>query len=114
MQTTPNWGNAFNGAIVYISWMVFFYILAFYFLLRVIGVRALDGNIFIALGLFLGFLIFYLNAKYFKHNDKYLEIEKNFKDESEKQRVLGNILVIVLAIGSMLSFLGWGYFANKI
>ena len=54
------------------------------------------------------FFIFYasiivLNYFFFLRNKKYLEIEKRFKRESRKQKLIGDIVVSVYAVATIVS-----------
>jgi hypothetical protein len=114
MLTTPNADLALNGAKIYICITIFAYLLTIDLLLtRVFKLYSISNNSFMLVGILFSIVIFYFNYSYFKKDDLYIKIEERFSKENERQKLLGNIFVFVLFIGSIISFMLTGYLINK-
>ncbi|RTY85526.1 hypothetical protein [Flavobacterium sp. RSP15] len=114
MLSTPNSNLAVNGAVIYLCISLLFYSMTIDLLLnKFFKLHPMSGNLFMAIGLSYAFLIYYFNYWYFRKDGLYLKIEKRFINESEKQRVLGNIFVSVFVFGSIIIFMLTGFLVNK-
>lgn len=114
MLTNPNSNLALNGAVIYLCLGLLFYSITIDLLLnKFFKLHSMSGSLFIIIGLSYAFLIYYFNYWYFRRNELYLKIEKKFINESEKQRVLGNIFVSIFVFGSIIFFLLTGFLVNK-
>ena len=114
MLTTANANLALNGAVIYLCISILSYSGIIYLLLtKFYKLHSMSGNLFMTIGLFYAFLIYYVNYWYFKKDDLYLKIEERFINESKQQKTLGNILVTIVVVGSIFFFMLTGYLINK-
>ena len=114
MLTTPNSNLAVNGALIYLCISLFIYSLTIDLLLnKFFKLHSMSGSIFKITLIFYGIVIYLFNYWYFRQNELYLKIEKRFINESEKQRVLGNIFVSVFVFGSIICFMLTGFLVNR-
>lgn len=114
MLTTPNSNLALNGAVIYLSIGLLFNSITIDLLLnKFFKLHSMSGNLFMTIGLFYALLIYYINYWYFKKDNLYLKIEEIFINESKQQKTLGNILVSVFVVGSVIFFMLVGFLVNK-
>jgi hypothetical protein len=114
MLTTPNSDLALNGAVIYLCISILSYSGIIYLLLnKFIKLHSMSGNLYMIIGLSYALIIFYVNYWYFKKDDLYLKIEKRFINESKQQKTLGNIIVTIVVVGSIIFFMLTGYLVNK-
>lgn len=115
MLGTPNWENAFTGAICYLALIQIFLFYTILILPKIIfKVVILRGNGLLITCILGSLLIYLINDRYFAKDRRYIEIEEHYKNESPQKKILGNILVIIIALFSLAIFLTSGYFANKV
>jgi len=114
MLTTPNSDLALNGAVIYLCISILSYSGIIYLLLnKFIKLHSMSDNLFVIYVLSYGVLIYYVNYWYFKKDDLYLKIEERFITESKRQKIIGNILVCIFVVGSVIFFMLTGYLVNK-
>jgi hypothetical protein len=73
----------------------------------------MSSNLFIIVSLSYAIIIFYVNYWYFKKDNLYIKIEEIFINESKRQKIIGNILVCIFVVGSVIFFMLTGYLVNK-
>ena len=114
LLTTPNTASALNGATIYLCITIFFYLLTIDILFKkVYKLYTLSNNLFMIIGVLVSIVTFYINYFYFKKNNLYVKIDQRFSKENKSQKLLGNIFVFLLFIGSFISFMLFGYLINK-
>lgn len=95
--------NARESAILYISTIVFFLTLPF-FAAAIKFLGSMPRGIFITLIVAYGFLISYLNKRYFEKSYRLKQIGNKFKNESLTQKRVGYGVVIGLFLLSLVLF----------
>lgn len=114
MLTTPNSNLGLNGAVIYLSIGLLFYSITIDLLLnKFFKLHSMSGNLYMTIGFFYSFLIYYVNYRYFKKDNLYLKIDERFNDESNRQKTLGNIFAFVFVVGSVILFMLTGFLVNK-
>jgi hypothetical protein len=114
MLTTPNSDLALNGAVIYLCIGLYINSITIDLLLnKFFKLHSMSGNLFIIVGLSYAIIIFYVNYWYFKKDNLYIKIEEKFINESKRQKIIGNILVCIFVVGSVIFFMLTGYLVNK-
>lgn len=114
MLTTPNSDLALNGAVIYLCIGLYINSITIDLLLnKFFKLHSMSGNLFIIVSLSYAIIIFYVNYWYFKKDNLYIKIEERFINESKRQKIIGNILVCIFVVGSVIFFMLTGYLVNK-
>ncbi|MCO6174982.1 hypothetical protein NHF50_07970 [Flavobacterium sp. NRK F10] len=105
---------ALNGAVIYLSIALFFYILTLdiYFELF-LNIYKIPNNKFSIVMLILAIFIYYSNYYYFKRPSLISQIDEKFRGESKQSDLIGKIIVFLTIIGSIVIFIFVGYIGNK-
>ena len=108
MLRTPNRQNALDGAVALISIIDLFFVIDLFVIFSkyISYIKSISDNILIISGLIVAFLIYLINAKYFKKS--ILEIKAKFDQENNIQKWVGRIFVLIVGIGSIGSLIAIG------
>jgi hypothetical protein len=107
MLRTPNRVNAIEGAVALLSSIVLLYLVTFTMLCkRFNNFGPVSKNKTMVIVLLIGFLVYYFNLKYFKNKMESIDLE--FTNESEQNKIVGSIFVIIIGIGSLGSMIAVG------
>ena len=96
--------NARESAILYLSIAVCIMTLPFLGLVLFKLFGQISKGVFFSFILGYGSLVVYLNKKYFENEKRLKTIIGRFKNENMLQKRSGHIIVIILFIGSIISF----------
>lgn len=114
MQKTPNADSSILGAVLYLSIMIFFYLLAInVFFELYLKVYKIPDGLFELIFLFIGYILYYFNNKYFNKNEIITEILEKFKNENSKTKIIGAFFVYSNVIFSIVFFMLITYFSQK-
>jgi Ca2+/Na+ antiporter len=118
MQKTPNADSSILGAVLYLSIMIFFYLLAInVFFELYLKVYKIPDGLFELIFLFIGYILYFFNKKYFNKNEIITEIIteilEKFKNENSKTKIIGAIFVYSNVIFSIVFFMLITYFSQK-
>jgi hypothetical protein len=99
--------NARESAIIYLSAIISFLTIPFVgFLLSTVLSRKYNFIFIISLAVY-GFLIFYLNKRYFEKEQRLKGIYSKFKNQSILQRRIGYVVVVLTFFISIILFFGF-------
>lgn len=114
MKKTQNAYSSILGAVLYLSIMIFFYLLGInVFFELYLKLYKIPNGLFELIFLFIGYILYYINNKYFNNNEIITEIEKKFENENSKTKIIGTIFVYSNVIFSIVFFMLVTYFSNK-
>ena len=103
--------NARESAILYLSTIVFFLTMPFVAgAIRFIG--SMPSGVFMTLVVGYGFLISYLNKRYFENPHRLKQIIQKFKNESLILKRIGYFVVVGLFLSSLILFFSFCRFYN--
>lgn len=115
MLKTPNWHIAEEGATAFLSLVILLYLTSSLFTIAYLLKIAfeIDKTMFFIIGGVISLLIYYLNYSHFHKKKKYLEVISEFKTENNIQKLVGNVFVFLLTLGSILSVIFFGILLNS-
>ena len=97
--------NSRESTLLYLTIILFFITSPFIVILISSILKYAESQlVFMILSLGYGFVIYFLNKKYFERKNKLNEIMQKFKDENLLQRRFGYIIVILLLLSSFPLF----------
>lgn len=97
--------NSREAAIIYLSVIVFFYTMPFV----AVGIHSINSQtpkvLFYGVVLAYGFLVFYLNKRYFENKSTYVNIMNRYKRGNKTAVAIGRVVAWVVLITSLAVFL---------
>jgi len=108
MLRTPNRQNALDGAVALISLVDLFLIINLFIIYTKFfcDVKCVSKNLFMVLGLSIAFILYLSNTVYFKR--RIAQIKELFDKESNTQKWIGRIIVLIIGVGSVGSIIAIG------
>jgi hypothetical protein len=97
--------NSRESAILYLSAIVFFY--TFPFIGKAISAfdHKSSSTLFFVIALLYGFLIVYVNKKYFEKQSNYRRIINKFENASQSQILFGRVVAWMVLLSSFIAFI---------
>lgn len=114
MLRTPNRRNAFDGAIALLSLIVLFLFMdVFVIYVKVVSdVKFITDNTLLVIWLIIALFIYLFNTIYFKK--RIAQIKEEHDMESNIQKWIGRIIVLIVGIGSVGSLIAIGLLLNNL
>lgn len=105
MLRTPNRRNALDGAVALISIIDLFLIIDFFVIYSKFfyDLKCISKNLFMVIGLSIAFSLYLFNTIYLKK--RIGQIKEVFDKESNTQKWIGRIIVLIVGIGSVGSLI---------